>query len=41
MLKRMDIVGAGVTPFKAIWREKTHYELTQMATRWNSAPFST
>jgi len=33
MSKRVGIVGAGVTPFKAIWREKTYYELAQMATR--------
>jgi acetyl-CoA C-acetyltransferase len=33
MPKRVGIVGAGVTPFKAVWREKTYYELAQMATR--------
>jgi len=33
MSKRVGIVGAGVTPFKATWREKTYYELAQMATR--------
>jgi len=33
MSKRVGIVGAGVTPFKGIWREKTYYELAQMATR--------
>lgn len=33
MAKRVGIVGAGVTPFKAQWREKTYYELAQMATR--------
>jgi acetyl-CoA C-acetyltransferase len=33
MSKRVGIVGAAVTPFKARWREKTYYELAQMATR--------
>jgi acetyl-CoA C-acetyltransferase len=33
MAKRVGIVGAGVTPFKGTWREKTYYELAQMATR--------
>jgi acetyl-CoA C-acetyltransferase len=33
MPKRVGIVGAAVTPFKASWREKTYYELAQMATR--------
>jgi acetyl-CoA C-acetyltransferase len=33
MAKRVGIVGAAVTPFKAQWREKTYYELAQMATR--------
>ncbi|RLB26483.1 MAG: hypothetical protein DRG71_02070 [Deltaproteobacteria bacterium] len=33
MSKRVGIVGAGVTPFKSAWREKTYYELAQMATR--------
>jgi acetyl-CoA C-acetyltransferase len=33
MSKRVGIVGAGVTPFKGAWREKTYYELAQMATR--------
>jgi acetyl-CoA C-acetyltransferase len=33
MGKRVGIVGAGVTPFRAQWREKTYYELAQMATR--------
>lgn len=33
MAKRIGIVGAGVTPFKAKWFEKTYYELGQMATR--------
>jgi len=33
MLKRVGIVGAAVTPFKGTWREKTYYELAQMATR--------
>jgi len=33
MGKRVGIVGAGVTPFKGTWREKTYYELAQMATR--------
>jgi len=33
MSKRVGVVGAGVTPFKATWREKTYYELAQMATR--------
>jgi len=33
MPKRVGIVGTGVTPFKGTWREKTYYELAQMATR--------
>lgn len=33
MAKRVGIIGAGVTPFKATWREKTYYELAQMAVR--------
>jgi acetyl-CoA C-acetyltransferase len=33
MAKRVGIVGAAVTPFKGTWREKTYYELAQMATR--------
>jgi len=33
MSKRIGIIGAGVTPFKGTWREKTYYELAQMATR--------
>lgn len=33
MSKRVGIVSAGVTPFKGTWREKTYYELAQMATR--------
>jgi acetyl-CoA C-acetyltransferase len=33
MSKRVGIVGAGVTPFKGTWTEKTYYELAQMATR--------
>jgi acetyl-CoA C-acetyltransferase len=33
MSGRVGIVGAGVTPFKGTWREKTYYELAQMATR--------
>ena len=33
MSRRVGIVGAAVTPFKATWREKTYYELAQMATR--------
>jgi acetyl-CoA C-acetyltransferase len=33
MAKRVGIVGAGVTPFKGNWKEKTYYELAQMATR--------
>lgn len=32
-MKRVGIVGAAVTPFKARWYEKTYYELAQMATR--------
>jgi len=32
-VKRVGIVGAAVTPFKARWYEKTYYELAQMATR--------
>jgi acetyl-CoA C-acetyltransferase len=33
MSRQVGIVGAAVTPFKATWREKTYYELAQMATR--------
>lgn len=33
MGRRVGIVGAAVTPFKARWYEKTYYELAQMATR--------
>lgn len=33
MAGRVGIIGAAVTPFKATWREKTYYELAQMATR--------
>jgi acetyl-CoA C-acetyltransferase len=33
MSKRVGIVGAGVTPFKGRWIEKTYYELAQMAAR--------
>jgi acetyl-CoA C-acetyltransferase len=33
MSKKVGIVGAGVTPFKAKWNEKTYYELAQMALR--------
>ena len=33
MSKRVGIIGASVTPFKGAWREKTYYELAQMATR--------
>jgi len=33
MGRRVGIVGAGVTPFKGRWYEKTYYELAQMATR--------
>jgi acetyl-CoA C-acetyltransferase len=33
MGKRVGIAGAGVTPFRAKWYEKTYYELAQMATR--------
>ncbi len=33
MGKRVGIVGAAVTPFKAKWYEKTYYELAQWATR--------
>ncbi len=32
MSRRVGIVGAAVTPFKAKWYEKTYYELAQMAT---------
>src|SRR3990170_4339816 len=32
MARRVGIVGAAVTPFKAKWYEKTYYELAQMAT---------
>jgi acetyl-CoA C-acetyltransferase len=33
MGKRIGIVGAGVTPFKGNWKEKTYFDLAQMATR--------
>ncbi|GAB6274611.1 MAG: thiolase family protein [Peptococcaceae bacterium] len=33
MAKKVGIVGAGITPFKSKWYEKTYYELAQMATR--------
>ena len=33
MARRVGIVGAAVTPFKAKWFEKTYYELAQQATR--------
>ena len=33
MARRVGIVGAAVTPFKAKWYEKTYYELAQQATR--------
>ena len=33
MSKKVGIVGAAVTPFKAKWNEKTYYELAQMAVR--------
>ena len=33
MARKVGIVGAGVTPFKGKWYEKTYYELAQMATR--------
>ncbi len=33
MTRRVGIVGAAVTPFKAKWYEKTYYELAQQATR--------
>jgi acetyl-CoA C-acetyltransferase len=33
MSKKVGIVGAAVTPFKGSWKEKTYYELAQMATR--------
>ena len=33
MPKKIGIVGAAVTPFRAKWYEKTYYELAQMATR--------
>ncbi|UCH86605.1 MAG: thiolase family protein [Dehalococcoidia bacterium] len=33
MTRRVGIVGAAVTPFRAKWFEKTYYELAQMATR--------
>jgi acetyl-CoA C-acetyltransferase len=33
MSKRVGIVGAGVTPFKGRWIEKTYYDLAQTATR--------
>ncbi len=32
MPRRVGIVGAAVTPFRAKWYEKTYYELAQMAT---------
>jgi acetyl-CoA C-acetyltransferase len=32
MARRVGIVGAAVTPFRAKWYEKTYYELAQMAT---------
>ncbi len=32
-MRKVGIVGAAVTPFKARWREKTFYDLAQMATR--------
>lgn len=32
MARKVGIVGAGVTPFKGRWMEKTYYELAQMAT---------
>lgn len=32
MARKVGIVGAAVTPFKAKWYEKTYYELAQMAT---------
>ena len=31
MARKVGIVGAGVTPFKGRWVEKTYYELAQMA----------
>jgi acetyl-CoA C-acetyltransferase len=33
MARRVGIVGAGVTPFKGTWREKTYYDLAQWAVR--------
>jgi len=33
MAKRVGIIGAAVTPFKARWAEKTYYDLAQWATR--------
>ncbi|MBI4562273.1 MAG: thiolase family protein [Candidatus Rokubacteria bacterium] len=33
MARKVGIVGAAVTPFKAKWYEKTYYELAQLATR--------
>jgi len=33
MAKKVGIVGAGITPFRSKWHEKTYYELAQMATR--------
>jgi acetyl-CoA C-acetyltransferase len=33
LTRRVGIVGAAVTPFKAKWYEKTYYELAQQATR--------
>jgi acetyl-CoA C-acetyltransferase len=33
MARKVGIVGAAVTPFRAKWYEKTYYELAQMATR--------
>src|SRR3990172_4068432 len=32
MARRVGIIGAAVTPFRARWYEKTYYELAQMAT---------
>lgn len=33
MGRKVGIIGAGVTPFKGRWYEKTYYELAQLATR--------
>jgi acetyl-CoA C-acetyltransferase len=33
LARRVGIVGAAITPFKAKWYEKTYYELAQQATR--------